>query len=319
MADRGTVLITGAAGFLGRWAVKPLLARGYRVHACGSRSLAAGDLPEELAGATYSQVNLFDPQQVERCLADLRPSHLLHFAWNARPGIYWTDPDNFDWVAASLHLARRFHHHGGQRLVVAGTCAEYDWSTAGICRELETPTVLHNTAPALPYAVCKAALQRMLESFGRQSGLSIGWGRVFLQFGPYESAVRLVPAIIVALLKGTPAALSHGRQQRSFLYSADVGSAFAAVLDSPIEGVVNVGSDQAMTIGDLAQLIGRMMDRPDLIRLAAREAAANEPAVLIPDVSLLRDRIGWQPEFAVEDGLRRTIAWWRDIGAAGRS
>lgn len=318
LADRGTVLVTGATGFLGRWSVRPLLARGYRVHACGSRSLSAQELPEELAGAAYSRVNLFDQQQVESCLADLRPSHLLHFAWNAKPGSYWTDPDNYDWVSASLHLARRFRHHGGERLVVAGTCAEYDWSVAGICRELETPTVLHSAAPASPYAICKAALQRLLDSFGQQTGLSVGWGRVFLQFGPYEPTQRLVPAIINALLAGAPAACSHGRQQRSFLHSADVGSAFAALLDSPAAGVVNVGSDQSMTVGDLAHVIGQMMGRPDLIRLGARDAPANDPAILIPDVSRLRDQIGWRPDFTVEDGLQRTIAWWRDVGAAAR-
>ncbi len=221
-------------------------------------------------------------------------------------------------MAASLHLARRFHHHGGRRLVVAGTCAEYDWSVAGICREGETPTVLHNPAPATPYAICKAALQRLLESYATQSGLSLGWGRVFLQFGEYEHSGRLVPAIVNALLKGVPAELSHGRQQRSFLHSADVGAAFAALLDSPVAGVVNVGSDQSMTIGDLAHRIGQMLGRPDLIRLGARAAAANDPAILIPDVSRLRDQIGWRPEFSVDDGLRRTIAWWRDSGAAAR-
>jgi nucleoside-diphosphate-sugar epimerase len=316
LADRGTVLVTGATGFLGRWSVKPLLARGYRVHACGSRSLAAQELPEELAGATYSQVNLFDPQQVERCLADLRPSHLLHFAWNAKPGIYWTDPDNFDWVAASLHLARRFRHHGGGRLVVAGTCAEYDWSVADICREQETPTVLDSTAAGPPYAICKATLQRLLDSFGRQSGLSVGWGRVFLQFGPYEPATRLVPAIINALLAGTPAECSHGRQIRSFLHTQDLGSAFAALLDSGISGAINVGSDRQISISELVMRIGEAIGRPDLIKLGARPAAANEPVLLVPDVTRLRDELGWRPTMALDDGLLRTIEWWRGNGPA---
>ena len=86
LADRGTVLVTGATGFLGRWSIKPLLARGYRVHACGSRSLPSHDLPQELAGATYSQVDLFDALQTEGCLEQVQPTHLLHFAWNAKPG-----------------------------------------------------------------------------------------------------------------------------------------------------------------------------------------------------------------------------------------
>jgi nucleoside-diphosphate-sugar epimerase len=315
LADRRVVLVTGATGFLGRWSVAPLLARGYEVHACGTHALPADALPAELAGAAYHRVNVLNAAEAEACLQAIKPSHLLHFAWNATPGSYWTDLDNYDWLAAGLHLARRFHHHGGTRLVVAGTCAEYDWSVAARCKEGETPTVLGSATPALPYAVCKAALQQALDSFGRQSGLSVGWGRIFFQFGPYESPRRLVPAIITALLAGKPALCSHGRQQRSFLYSPDIGSAFAALVDSALAGPVNIGADEVTTIGQLAQRIGALMGRPELIQLGAREAPAGEPSLLVPDGARMRGELGWQPRVSLDEGLQRTIAWWRDAGS----
>ena len=315
MAERRVVLVTGATGFLGRWSIGALLARGFEVHACGTRTLSAEALPAELAGAAYHRINVLNAAEIEACLQAIRPSHLLHFAWNATPGSYWTDLDNYDWLAASLNLARRFHHHGGTRLVVAGTCAEYDWSVAAHCREDVTPTVLAGAAPALPYAFCKAALHRALNSFARQSGVSVGWGRVFFQFGPYESVRRLVPAIVTALLAGKPALCTHGRQQRSFLYSPDIGSAFAALLDSTLAGPVNVGAEEVTTVGALAQRIGAMMGHPELIQLGAREAPAGEPAILVPDVARLRDQLGWRPQFSLDEGLERTIEWWRHTGS----
>lgn len=314
MAEPRIALVTGATGFIGRWAAAPLLARGYRVIACGARPRAAADLPAELSGAEYLHLDLFDHATVDRALADLRPSHLLHFAWNATPGVYWTALDNYDWVAASLHLARQFQARGGRRLVVAGTCAEYDWNAAGLCREAHSPNVLQAPQPATPYATCKAALERMLDSMARQTGLSFAWGRIFLQFGPHEPAQRLVPSIILALLAGEPALCSHGRQIRSFLHTQDLGAAFAALLDSDVQGVVNVGSDERISIGDLAGRIGDALGRPDLIRLGARPAPANDPDFLVPDVARLRDEVGWRPTLSLEDGLAATIAWWRGQG-----
>ncbi len=311
MAEPRVALITGATGFIGRWAVGPLLARGYRVIACGARPRAASDLPAELAGAEYLHLDLFDHAAVDRALAELRPSHLLHFAWNATPGVYWTALDNYDWVAASLHLARRFRERGGNRLVVAGTCAEYDWDAAGLCHETRSPSVLQAAAPATPYATCKAALERMLDSFARQSGASFAWGRVFLQFGPYEPEQRLVPSVILALLAGRPAPCSHGRQIRSFLHTRDLGAAFAALLDSDVQGVVNVGSDQRTSIAELVQRIGAMIGRAELIQLGARPGAANDPDFLVPDIGRLRDEVGWRPALSLEDGLSQTIEWWR--------
>ena len=69
-------------------------------------------------------------------MKDLRPSHLLHFAWYVTPGKFWTSPENIDWLQASLDLVTSFLDCGGERSVIAGTCAEYDWTGNGILREI---------------------------------------------------------------------------------------------------------------------------------------------------------------------------------------
>jgi nucleoside-diphosphate-sugar epimerase len=335
------VLVSGAGGFIGRWSVPALLRLGYEVHAVLSGN-AGRDVPAQLEGAKIHFADLLDPAHVDALTCEVKPSHLLHFAWIATPGVYWNSAENFRWLAASEQLLRCFRAHGGSRVMMAGSCAEYDWSRVEVCDELSSPLADAKTAPlneaaalmdaaalndvaapdgavavgdsgaaASPYAACKIALQKRLDDFGRQEHLSPAWGRIFFQFGPHEHPDRLVPSVICNLLLNREAPCSHGRQIRSFLHVADVGEAFAAVLDSELEGPVNIGSDERVALADLVDRIGRQIGRPELLRVGARPAPLREPALLVPEIHRLRDEARWRPRFTLNEALSDTIAWWR--------
>jgi nucleoside-diphosphate-sugar epimerase len=301
------VLVSGAGGFIGRWSVPALLRRGYEVHAVLSGH-ASREVPAQLEGAKIHCADLLDGSNVDELTNEVRPSHLLHFAWIATPGLYWDSADNFRWVAASERLLRCFVDHGGSRVLMAGSCAEYDWSRAEVCDELSSPLA---DTQAAPYAACKIALHRILADVGRREGVPTAWGRIFFQFGPHEHPDRLVPSVIGNLLLNREAPCSHGRQIRSFLHVADVGEAFAAVLDSELEGPVNIGSDERVLLSDLIDRIGRQIGRPELLRLGARPSPPQEPALLVPEIHRLRDQVRWRPRFTLDDALSDTIAWWR--------
>jgi nucleoside-diphosphate-sugar epimerase len=314
------VLVTGANGFIGRWSVPVLLRSGYEVHAVLSGASNRGN-PEQLRGATIHSADLLDGARVDQLLSEVKATHLLHFAWIATPGVYRDSPDNFRWRSASEHLLHAFRLHGGRRVMMAGSCAEYDWSRVGVCDEKDSPLANETLAPLSPYAECKIALQRALADFGREEHLSTAWGRIFFQFGPDEHPDRLVPSVIRHLLLNREAPCSHGNQIRSFLHAADVGEAFAAVLDGELEGPVNIGSDERITLKELLTRIGAQIGRADLLRLGARPAAPREPPLLVPEIRRLRDEAGWRPRFTLDQGLTDTIAWWRgrladDAGAA---
>jgi nucleoside-diphosphate-sugar epimerase len=310
------VVVSGAAGFIGRWSVPPLIAAGYDVHAvvthAGGRSL-----PAQLDGATVHGVDLLDAAAADDLMRAVEPSHLLHFAWIATPGVYWNSPENFRWLAASTRLLQSFRASGGVRAVMAGTCAEYDWSRVGLCNERTSPLADDGGGDIPPYAACKLAMQRELARFAGRNSMSSAWGRIFFQYGPDEHPDRLVASVISHLLSGREALCSHGRQVRAFLHVADVGAAFAALLDSPAEGAVNVGSDETVTIADLLSRIAQQIGRPGLVRLGARSSPASEPAVLVPDTERLRREVGWRPRFTLDEGIADTIGWWRQhLGSA---
>jgi nucleoside-diphosphate-sugar epimerase len=304
------VLVSGAGGFIGRWSVPALLRSGYEVHAVLSGN-ANRDVPAQLQGAKIHFADLLDDSHVDELTSGVKPSHLLHFAWIATPGLYWNSEENFRWLAASERLLRSFRAHGGRRVLMAGSCAEYDWSRVQVCDELSSPLATTNPASVSRYAACKITLQRTLDDFGRREQLSTAWGRIFFQFGPHEHPDRLVPSVICNLLLNREAPCSHGRQVRSFLHVADVGEAFAAVLDSELEGPVNIGSDERIALADLVERIGRQIGRPELLRIGARPAPPREPSLLVPEIHRLRDEVRWRPRFTLNDALSDTIAWWR--------
>src|SRR5262249_29881150 len=160
-------------------------------------------------------VDLLDPASLEALMCKVRPSHLLHLAWVTTPGKYWTSPENRAWIDASLRLLQTFVAHGGRRALLAGTCAEYDW-TVGRGYECRTPL-----KPSSLYGACKNALREEVEAFAHKAGLSVAWARVFFLYGPYEHPHRLAPSVIRPLLQAQPATCSLGDQRRDYLHAAD--------------------------------------------------------------------------------------------------
>jgi len=298
------VLLTGATGFIGRHAIQPLLARGYEVHAVGRQPIAH-DVDRAVIWHT---ANLLEPSQVEAVVNAVQPTHLLHFAWYVTHGKFWAAPENLDWVSASLKLLRTFAQAGGQRVVMSGTCAEYDWTTGdGVCREMSS-----GLKPATLYGASKYALHQMLASFATQQKLSAAWGRIFFLYGPDEAPQRFVSSIIRALLSGQPARMSHGNQVRDFLHVADVADAFVALLDSEVQGPVNIASGQPVALKDVALMLGDALNQRERIELGALPAAPNDPPVLVADVGRMHNEVNWRPRFNLADGLADAVTWWKE-------
>ncbi|MET3713201.1 nucleoside-diphosphate-sugar epimerase [Sphingomonas trueperi] len=293
------VLVTGSSGFVGRHVIDQLVARGVNVVASSRSPMGRHDVDHVAADLTQ-------PGAATALIEKVQPTHLLHLAWNAVPGQFWNAADNLDWCAASLALLRSFHAVGGKRAVVAGSCAEYDWTGAGQLDEALSPI-----NPATLYGVAKDALRRMVLRDAEQHGHSVAWGRIFWLYGPGEAPGRLVSDVAVALRDGRTAAVSAGTQRRDFLHVSDVAGAFVAALHSEYRGIFNVSSGTPVSIRDVVGCLSEAMERPEGVHYGARPTQPGEPPLLYGTVDRLQREIGFRPIFGLRDGLAETARWWR--------
>jgi nucleoside-diphosphate-sugar epimerase len=292
------VIVTGASGFIGRHILAPLVDRGFEVYAV-ARSEPMDFAAEEIH---WRQVDLLDSATVERFCRDTSASHLIHFAWYVEHGKFWNAPENDLWVSASRQLLESFKRYGGRRIVAAGTSAEYELGGSGFLSECASPL-----RPANPYGKAKKELFESLAS----SDIRWAWGRIFFLYGAGESPNRLVASVINSLLKGETAKCSHGNQLRDFLYVKDVADAFAAILESDLQGPVNIASGEPITIRELVLTVADLLSKRENVRFGALPASAEEPSSVVADVARLREEVGWHPAYSLRDGLAETIQWWQ--------
>lgn len=296
------VLVTGATGFIGRRCLKPLLESGFEVHAISTRAaMADARMPVE-----WHQLDLLDGSSPAGFLNELKPSHLLHLAWFAKPGAFWSSEENFRWLAASIELFRAFYASGGQRAVGAGTCAEYRWVIED-CDEETTPL-----RPETVYGRCKLATSLATAAAASLAGQSTAWARIFFPYGPGEPDDRFIPAVIRGLLQGETIACTHGNQIRDFIYVDDVAHALVALLSSTASGAFNVGTGRSTSLRELASLICGRLGHADRVQFGAKVAPAGDPPRVVANIKRLKSGTGWQPSVNLEQGIDNTIAAWRD-------
>lgn len=283
------VLLTGARGFIGREVIPALRRAGCEVHAITSHG---GDIP----GAAVHRLDLLtdDPvPMLERVKADC----LLHLAWYAEPGKFWNAPENLDWVAASIRLVRAFSSTGGDRVVIAGSCAEYDWSRP----ELDEGTT--PLCPATLYGEAKASLFRLLARAEPNIGISLGWGRIFFPFGPEDRPERLLGSLMRGFSKRQPIDLSAGAQVRNFIHVADVAEALTRLLLSTVSGAVNIALRETISVREFAEAAARAVDAEQLLRFGRREMQPGDPLRLEAATRRLYDEVGFTPSFGIRDGV----------------
>ncbi len=295
-------LITGADGFIGSHCIMPLLTLADEVHA----TTINPDVQSENSDVCWHQIDLLNRAQLSDLFKTLRPTHLLHLAWHMQTGMQLNAADNFKWVQSGIDLLDLFHQNGGQRIVVSGSCAEYDWRHPFLS-EWGTPLI-----PAGTYGSTKHALQTLTHAYCQIHELSYAWARIFFTFGPNENHNRLVPAVICALLQQHEVSCTHGEQIRDYLYVKDVAHALVRLLGSSVEGPINIGSGEPIKIKTLTwQIADQIDDRHDLIRLGALSSPENDPPVIIADVNRLTNELKWRPEYDLKAAIAETIDWWR--------
>jgi len=298
------ILLTGATGFIGSHLARLLVSNNCEVYALVRKGSNLWRIEDIVPKLRLVRSDLLATDQLQHQLEKVRPDMCLHLAWYVVPGKYLTALENIDQLNASLHLASTLASLGCKRFVSIGTCFEYD---IGSERLSETSPV----KPKTLYAASKLALQTVAEQIANLTGMEFAWLRLFHLYGPFEPEPRLVPSVIISLLRNQVARVTKGEQVRDFLHVEDVAAAIWAVAQSQLSGTVNIGSGQPVTVREIIERIGEIIGRRELIEFGGLAYNPSDPMFVCADNSKLKHNTAWVQQYNLEQGLRQTIEWWR--------
>ena len=175
--------------------------------------------------------------------------------------------------------------------------------------------------PRSCYDEGKRCAETLFFDYHRQAGLDIKVGRIFNTYGPrmHPDDGRVVSNFIVQALRGEPITIyGDGSQTRSFCYVSDLIEAFVRFMDTGpgFPGPVNLGNPAEIAIGELAEKVVAMTGSRS--EISYRPLPQDDPLQRQPDITLAREKLGWEPKVALEDGLRETIAYFDGLFSGAR-
>ncbi len=309
------VLVTGGAGFLGSHVCERLIAEGNEVFCI-----------DNLSSGNYENISHLPNDRFHFIKADIvepvdipETDFIFHMASLASPDYYQREPiRTIDTNSAAIRKLLEFARKNNSGFLFTSTSEVY-----GDTKIIPTPETYWGTVNPVGIRSCYDEGKRCGESyckaFERQHGMDVRIVRIFNTYGPRlraregSSYGRVVPRFIEQALAGEPLTIfGDGTQTRSFTFASDtIEGIFRTAFDKRAKnGIFNIGNDNEMTVNELAQKI---------IALAGSNSKTeylplpqDDPRRRRPDTNLARKIIGWEPKIGLDEGLKKTIVWYRD-------
>jgi len=319
---RGTVLVTGAAGFIGSAVVRQLVsALRQRPVICGRTpvdAVVAGVRPggsrarlRELAPRpewSVAEIDLTSPDGLRSSLEEARPTAVVHCGCD---GVFDLDlpPERARRtnVAPLELLFEGLARTPGSRFIHAGTA----FVLAGGDGLSESAPL----APRTGYARSKAEADGKISELG--SAFPVDWFnlRLFHTYGAYEAPQRLFPHLVTSLAQGREARLSAGEQVRDFNRVESMAGAFLAALEADAAragGLYHIGSGRGQSVRAFATAVAEITGREDLLRFDARKLHPGEVASWVADPTRARQELGWTAPEDERTEVVKATHWWMD-------
>jgi nucleoside-diphosphate-sugar epimerase len=304
------VVVTGGAGFLGSHLCDAIIARGGS--AVCVDNLATGR-PENVAHLMGRAEFTFIEADVSSALDVPGPvDAVAHLASPASPPEYLRLP--LETLAAGsrgTENSLRLAHRHGARFVLASTSEVYGDPAVHPQSEDYWGNV-NPVGPRSVYDEAKRFAEALTRAYRDTHIVDAGILRIFNTYGPRMNAQdgRIVSNFITQALNGEPLTIyGDGTQTRSFCYVDDLIRGIMSMIDCTESGPVNLGSPEEFTVADFAKLVLRLTGSDSPVEHLA--LPADDPTRRCPVINRARRMLGWQPEVRVEDGVRRTVEWFR--------
>jgi dTDP-glucose 4,6-dehydratase len=305
------ILVTGGAGFIGSHLCERLLADGHEVLAMDNLLTGTTDNIAHLAGR--EDVSFIHHDVTNYIFVHGELDFIFHLASPASPIDYLTYPIQTLKVGSlGTHKTLGLALVKEAGFILASTSEVYGDPLV----HPQTEDYWGNVNPVGPrgvYDEAKRFAEAITFAYRRYHGLNTKVARIFNTYGPRMRADdgRVVPAFISQALSNRDLTVfGNGSQTRSFCYVTDTVDGLVRLMESDFPGPVNIGNPEEMTISDFAEFVLERIDSRSSI--VYRELPEDDPKVRKPDISLADAKLGWKPVVGLENGMRRTIEYFRE-------
>ena len=304
------VVVLGGAGFLGSHLCDALLRRGDEVVAVDNFCTGSKDNVKHLASTkSFSLINADICDEIPVAgKVDL----IFNFASPASPKQYLKMPlETLRVGSVGTENAIKLALQNNARLIMASTSEVYGDPLVNP----QSETYFGNVNPLglrSCYDEAKRFSEALLMAHHRTSKLNLGIVRIFNTYGPRldPDDGRVVSTIITqAIVNHDLTIHGDGSQTRSFCYVDDLIRGIIALADSSEVGPINLGNNIEMTVSKLAEMVIKICGSKS--KVVFTQAMEDDPQQRCPDLAQAKDKLGWEPQVSVEDGLKKTIEWFK--------
>ncbi|MFY9484447.1 MAG: GDP-mannose 4,6-dehydratase [Patescibacteria group bacterium] len=306
-----TVIVTGSAGFIGSHLAEALLNKGYKVW--GVDNLLTGSKANLHILKRYPNFQFVNHDLTKPLPKKLTINHyqlIIHLASPASPPDYqryWKETMLVNSVGTLqlLDLAKK----QGSRFVFASTSEVYGDPSEHPQRESYWGNV-NSYGPRAMYDESKRFAEAAIWCYRHNFNVNTGIVRIFNTYGPRMRPEdgRAVINFLTQALKDKPLTIhGNGRQTRAFCYVDDMVAGFMKIIESNVEGPVNLGSPAEFTVNQLADAVEKIIGKP--LKRLTMARPTDDPQQRRPDITLAKKILGWEPKVDLEDGLKQTLEW----------
>ncbi len=291
------VLVTGANGFIGAHLCRRLCELGAEVHGT-YRTRIPGDLPV----SRWWQADLANLTQVKQIIEQAKPEVIFHLASHVKgaPDLEHVLPTFHSNLESTVNILMVATQSNCRRVILTGSLAEPDFENG-------------EKFPVAPYAAAKWASSGYARMFHALYKTPVVIARVFMVYGPAQiDLTKLIPYATLSMLHGERPKISSGGRLVDWIYISDVVDGFLALAETPgIDGsTLDLGSGTLISIRELLSELAGVIGEGASAEFGALADRPMEPT-RIADIGNSSAKMGWKPRVMLQDGLRRTVEWYR--------